>query len=136
MGNLLMNAYDVLVIAPAGPDREALQERLRALGHVVAGADLDEGRDLAAADLYEVVVVDARAPGVDAAWLEALGAAEAQPLLVLADRPAPVLRALGSRRGGVMVLTGAERPSGWQVALSVCAALRRTRQAQAGPLVA
>src|SRR5262249_43209700 len=53
------------------------------------------------------------------------------PLLAVASEPGPALRALRGRLS--MVLTGAERPSGYQVALAVCAALGR-RGALAGSL--
>jgi hypothetical protein len=57
-------------------------------------------------------------------------------VLLVADQPRRLITALTGRTGGVMVLTGAESDSGYQVALSVCAALRRSRRAHAGPLVA
>jgi hypothetical protein len=131
-----MNAYDVLVLGPEGPGRAGLEERLRRLGHSVVAAEAEEGRDLAPGDLYDVVVVDAREPTADWRPLAAVGAPELQPVLLVADQPRRLITALTGRTGGVMVLTGAESDSGYQVALSVCAALRRSRRAHAGPLVA
>jgi CheY-like chemotaxis protein len=131
-----MNAYDVLVIGSEGSRRADLEERLRRLGHSVVVADLDEGRDLAPGDLYDVVVVDAREPESDWRPLSAAASADLQPVLLVADQPRRLIAALSGRSAGVMVLTGAESDSGYQVALSVCAAFRRARHAHAGPLVA
>ena len=57
-----MTHYDVLVLGPQGPGRVELEERLRRLGHTVAAADIEQGTDLPAADLYDAVVLDAREP--------------------------------------------------------------------------
>lgn len=132
-----MNAYEVLVLGPDGSGRASLEEKLRRMGHAVAGAPLCPGGQLESAERYDVVVVDAREPELDWKPLTAKGAPAAlHPLLLVADRPRPLLSALSGRSGGVMVLTGAESDSGYQVALSVCAALRRARTTEAGPMVA
>ena len=132
-----MKAYEVLVLGPNGSGRASLEEKLRRMGHVVAGGPLGPGGGLASAERYDVVVVDAREPELDWRPLTGEGAPAAlHPLLLVSDQPSPLLTALGGRAGGVMVLTGAESESGYQVALNVCAALRHARQPQAGPLVA
>jgi hypothetical protein len=128
------HAYDVLVLGPTGRGRETLERTLRRLGHSVLATEFQEGRELAAADLHDVVVVDARDEGGDPTDLIGMGVPESQPLLVVATQPSPMMRALFTRRGGAMVLTGAESDPGYQVALSVCAALRRTRRTRTGAL--
>ena len=132
-----MNAYDILVLGPDGPGRDDLEEKLRRMGHEVAGALLGPGDGPASAERYDVVVIDAREPEADWRPLTGTGAPAAlHPLLLVTDRPRPLLTALSGRSRGVMVLTGAESDRGYQVALNVCAALRRGRLAQAGPMVA
>jgi hypothetical protein len=132
-----MKAYEVLVLGPDGSGRASLEEKLRRMGHAVAGAQLRPGGELASAERYDVVVVDARESELDWRPLTSEGApGSLHPLLLVSDQPRPLLTALSGRSGGVMVLTGAESDSGYQVALSVCAALRHARQPQAGPLVA
>jgi len=132
-----MNAYEVLVLGPDGPGRASLEEKLRRMGHAVDGGLLGVDGDVASAKLYDVVVVDAREPDLD--WRPLTGTlapVALHPLLLVTDRPRPLLTALSGRSGGVMVLTGAESDRGYQVALNVCAALRRGGLPQAGPMVA
>ena len=57
------------------------------------------------------------------------GGPEWSALLLVADQPRPLMSALRGHTAGLMVLTGAESDGGYQVALSVCAALRRARAA-------
>jgi hypothetical protein len=111
--------YDILLLGPAGPERERLVALLVELGHRVATDPAQAGVP------YDLALVDLRAdqPGRATAALGALD--PALPLLALASEPGPALQALRGRAS--MVLTGAERPSGYQVALAVCAALRRGR---------
>jgi CheY-like chemotaxis protein len=133
-----MNAYDVLVLGPHGPSRADLEQTLRRLGHAVVAAELERGPELAAGERYDVVVVDVRADEVDPRALADAGGPEWSALLLVADQPRKLADLLRGRApGGLMVLTGAESDGGYQVALSVCAALRRARAAQeVGPALA
>jgi hypothetical protein len=122
----MTSTYDILLLGPAGPERQRLGALLGELGHRVVA----EARPPEAARRYDLAVLDLRAgaPAPELAHLE-----PDLPLLAVASEPGPALRALRGRLS--MVLTGAERPSGYQVALAVCAALGR-RGALAGSLVA
>ena len=125
-----MNAYDVLVLGPNGPGRANLEDTLRRLGHAVVAAELERGRELAGGERYDVVVVDVRADEVDWRALADAGGPEWSALLLVADQPRKLGDLMRGRApGGMMVLTGAESDGGYQVALSVCAALRRARAA-------
>jgi hypothetical protein len=133
-----MNAYDVLVLGPLGPDRANLEDTLRRLGHAVVAAELETGRELIGGERYDVVVVDVRAGAVDWRALADADGPEWSALLLVADASRELAELLRGRTpGGLMVLTGAESDGGYQVALSVCAALRRARAAQeVGPALA
>jgi hypothetical protein len=132
-----MTHYDVLVLGPQGPGRVELEERLRRLGHTVAAADIEQGTDLPAADLYDAVVLDAREPDLDWRRLRDLSGPGWPPLLLVADQPRRLISALSGNDSGLVVLTGSETDGGFQVALSVCAAIGRPRRlAAAGPILA
>ena len=103
------STYDILLLGPAGPAPEAARR-------------------------YDLAVVDLRAAGASGPGPDVGALDPALPLLAVASEPGPALRALTGRLS--MVLTGAERPSGYQVALAVCAALGRCRVPAAGSPVA
>jgi hypothetical protein len=115
-----MQPYEVLVVGPEGRERTGLEGRLKRLGHEVTAA----GPACGPTGSCDVVVVDARTPGVD--WDDLVGDLrdELRTLLVVADRPER-LAPFTDWRAGVVVLTGAESDNGYQVALRVCAGLRR-----------
>jgi hypothetical protein len=115
-----MQPYEVLVVGPKGQERRGLEGRLKRLGHEVTAADPASGWK----GPCDVVVVDARTPDVD--WQHLVGDLrdEVRTLLVVADRPER-LTPFTDWRAGVVVLTGAESDNGYQVALRVCAGLRR-----------
>lgn len=71
----------------------------------------------------EVIIVDARDESIDWDLLTGELAGDSRPLVIVADAPRHIMRALSGRRGGVLVLTGAENDSGYRVAMNLCAAL-------------
>lgn len=109
----------VLIVGENGTERAGLVGRFDALGCDAATAEpssyLAEDGDL--------LVADFRGEG-DWDEVAAALAADERPLLMIADRPTPVVRELSSRAAGAMVLTGSENDSGFRVALSLCSALR------------
>lgn len=123
----------VLIVGADDADRCGLAERFDALGctaaTATAGSYLSDEGDLLVADFRG-----------DDNWDDAAAAlaADDRPLLMIADRPLPVVRELSSRAAGAMVLTGSENDSGFRVALSLCAALRgrsrRTRRTRRRPV--
>ncbi len=49
--------------------------------------------------------------------------ADPRPLLIVSDRPYPLIAELQNRPGGLALLTGAESDGGYRVALRICEAL-------------
>ena len=117
----------VLIVGEDGAERAGLAGRFDALGCTATTAE----PCAALADDGDLLVADFRGDGN---WDEiaAALAADERPLLMIADRPMPVVRELSGRAAGAMVLTGSENDSGFRVALSLCSALRgrgrRTRR--------
>ena len=111
--------YDILLLGPEGPERDRLSNLLGDLGHRVAAEPASAG------DCYDVALVDLRAGEVDSLPGVLRGLDPELPLLALASEAEPAMRALRGRVG--MVLIGADRPCGYQVALAVCPALARRR---------
>jgi len=52
-------------------------------------------------------------------------------VMIVSERPRPIVRELAGRQAGTMLLTGGESDAGYRVALSVLRALRETAQARA-----
>ncbi len=123
----------ILVLGSDGAGRSALEETLTRLGYVVLAAEASAQRTPPASG--DIVMLDLR--GEDADWrqlAEGLHADE-RPMMIISERPRRLVRALSGRAAGTMVMTGAESDAGYRVALSVCAALRRSsleRRAAAG----
>lgn len=117
-----MNSHPhVLLIGPAGPEGRALHDRLAAIGCRIT----DAAPSAPLASQGAVVVLDARRDE-DGAWDALTGPLfdDPRPLIVVADVPRRLVRAIAGRRAGVMVLTGAESDGGYRIALNVCGALR------------
>lgn len=109
----------VLIVGDDGPERTGLAGRFFALG---CDATTIEPTSYLS-DHGDLLVADLRGDGDWEAVTAAL-AADERPLLMIADRPTPVVRELSGRAAGAMVLTGSENDSGFRVALSLCSALR------------
>jgi hypothetical protein len=124
-----MNSYDVLLLGPPGGARAELGERLRRLGHAVTVAAGAPEPSQSGERRYDAVVVDARGPGAEWAPVRELGGPGWPPLLLVADQPRRLISTLSGREAGLVVLTGSESDGGFQVALSVCAAIGRPRGA-------
>jgi len=118
-----MSGYEILVLGPDGPGREDLAQSLRRLGHTVMATEAASDRAPVVAPSATVVVLDARGRRLDWEASVVEERAEGRPLLVLADRPADLLGALRGRPGGFALLSGPQSASGYQLALSLCAAL-------------
>jgi hypothetical protein len=115
-----MNTQKILLLGPEGVERAQLEQRLTRLGGdvlpVVPSANF-------VPEFGEVILVDAREESTDWAVLTGELAADSRPLIIVADAPRNIMRALSGRRGGVLVLTGAENDGGYRVAMNLCAAL-------------
>ncbi len=119
-----MTNLSLLVLGPADPDRLALEDDLRDLGHFVVATE-PNGREEAALDLgWDVVVVDARDPALD--WRPvALGlSADPRPVLAVTGEPRRLADAIGVRPGGMVLMSGQESAAGRERAVQLCAALR------------
>ncbi len=115
-----MNTQKILLLGPESVERTQLEQRLTRLGGdvmpVVPTANF-------VPEFGEVIVVDARDDVTDWALLTGELADDSRPLVIVADAPRHIMRALSGRRGGVLVLTGAENDGGYRVAMNLCAAL-------------
>jgi hypothetical protein len=126
MGKHDMTAQKILVLGPEGPSRAALESRLDRLGgDVLASEPASNGFVPAFGD---VIFVDAREGRLD--WTSATASLldDSRPLVIVAEAPNDVVRALATRSAGAMVLTGAENDGGFRVALSLSAALGGCRR--------
>jgi hypothetical protein len=115
-----MNTQKILLLGPEGVERTDLEQRLTRLGGdvmpVVPAAHF-------LPEFGEVIFVDARDASIDFDQLTGDLAEDSRPLVIVADAPRSIMRALSGRRGGVLVLTGAENDGGYRVAMNLCAAL-------------
>jgi hypothetical protein len=115
-----MNTQKILLLGPEGVERAELEQRLTRLGGdvmpVVPTANF-------VPEFGDVIVLDAREESVDWAILTGDLTDDSRPLVIVADAPRHIMRALSGRRGGVLVLTGAENDGGYRVAMNLCAAL-------------
>jgi CheY-like chemotaxis protein len=119
-----MQPMHILLLGPDGAHRAALEETLTRLGCVVLSADSRLcGVPPRAGD---VVVADLRRDGEDWGRLAERLRDDPRPLVMVADRPRRLVRALSGRSAGTLVMTGAESDAGYRVALGVCAALRQS----------
>jgi hypothetical protein len=124
-----MQPTQILVLGPAGAGRFALEETLARLGYVVMAAEPRPERPAPGAG--DIVMVDLRADGADWGSLAEGLVADERPLVIVAETPRRLVRALAKRPAGAMLLTGAETDAGYRVALTVCQALRRSALARA-----
>lgn len=109
-----MDPDQVLILAPDGASRAGLEEVFHRLGRSVAPRG--EGA---------VIVLDLREGDDDVRRLAPSLHADPRPLMIVADKPCPLIAELQNRAGGLALLTGTESDGGYRVALLVCEALSR-----------
>jgi hypothetical protein len=124
-----MQPTKVLVLGPEGAGRTALERTLSRLGYAVSTADARRGASAGDAD---ILMLDLR--GDEAGWAElAPGIQEDdRPVMIVSERPRPLVREIAGRQAGTMLLTGGESDAGYRVALSVLRALRESALARNG----
>jgi hypothetical protein len=124
-----MQPTKVLVLGPEGAGRTALERTLSRLGYAVSTADARRGASAGDAD---ILMLDLR--GDEAGWAElAPGIQEDdRPVMIVSERPRPLVREIAGRQAGTMLLTGGESDAGYRVALSVLRALRESAVARNG----
>ncbi len=123
-----MQPTKVLVLGPEGAGRAALQQTLSRLGYAVSASEAR--RDAASADA-DILMLDLRDDGADWADLAQGIHDDDRPVMIVSERPRPIVRELAGRQAGTMLLTGGESDAGYRVALSVLRALRESARARA-----
>ena len=123
-----MQPTKVLVVGPEGAGRAALQQTLSRLGYAVSASEAR--RDAASADA-DILMLDLRDDGADWADLAQGIHDDDRPVMIVSERPRPIVRELAGRQAGTMLLTGGESDAGYRVALSVLRALRESARARA-----
>jgi hypothetical protein len=123
-----MKPTKVLVLGPEGTGRAALQQTLSRLGYAVSASEAR--RDAAARDA-DVLMLDLRGDDADWAGIAPWIYDDDRPVMIVSERPRPIVRELAGRQAGTMLLTGGESDAGYRVALSVLRALRETARARA-----
>ena len=123
-----MQPTKVLVLGPEGDGRAALQQTLSRLGYAVSASEAR--RDAASADA-DILMLDLRDDGADWADLAQGIHDDDRPVMIVSERPRPIVRELAGRQAGTMLLTGGESDAGYRVALSVLRALRESARARA-----
>ena len=124
-----MNTQSILIIGPDSAPRAELAQRLTRLGALVNHLDADAPR-LSGHD--DVIYLDARDESLDWSTLEAELTDDLRPLVIVSDGPREIMRSLGGRPGGILVLTGAESDGGFRVAMSLCRALSGSQRPTRG----
>lgn len=109
-----MDSDQVLILGPDGAPRAGLEEVFRRLGR--SAAPRGEGA---------VIVLDLREGDEEMRQLAPELRADPRPLMVVSDRPCPLIYELQNRPAGLALLTGAESDAGYRVALRLCDALGR-----------
>ena len=123
-----MQPTKVLVLGPEGAGRAALQQTLSRLGYAVSASEAR--RDAASADA-DILMLVLRDDGADWADLAQGIHDDDRPVMIVSERPRPIVRELAGRQAGTMLLTGGESDAGYRVALSVLRALRESAWARA-----
>ena len=123
-----MQPTKVLVLGPEGAGRAALQQTLSRLGYAVSASEAR--RDAASADA-DILMLDLRDDGADWSDLAQGIHDDDRPVMIVSERPRPIVRELAGRQAGTMLLTGGESDAGYRVALSVLRALRESARARA-----
>ena len=115
----------ILVLGPEGLGRSALEETLIRLGYVVMAAEARPDNTTPPAT-GDILMLDLRGEDTDWQGLADGLLADERPVMIVSERPRPMVRALSARSAGTMLLTGSESDAGYRVALSVCEGLRRS----------
>lgn len=123
-----MQPTKVLVLGPEGAGRTALEQTLDRLGYAVSAAEARRG---AAAGDADILMLDLRDDGSEWADLAPGIQHDDRPVMIVSERPRPLVRELAGRPAGTMLLTGGESDAGYRVALSVLRALRESARARA-----
>ena len=126
-----MDPDQVLILAPDGAPRAGLEEVFLRLGRRVAAHHLAGANKVPSEG--SVVVLDLREGEEDRRRMTRALRADARPLMIVADRPSPLIFELQNRPGGLALLTGAESDGGYRVALRICEAMGRHELAGAEP---
>ena len=116
-----MDPDQVLILAPDGALRAGLEEVFLRLDRSVAARHPAAAEGTPAEGT--VIVADLRGGDEDMRRLAQALWADARPLMIVADRPSPLLLELQNRPAGLALLTGAESEAGYRVALRICEAL-------------
>jgi RNA polymerase sigma factor (sigma-70 family) len=93
-----MEAYEVVIVGPAGAERAGLELLLRDLGHVATGASYDEAPRAAAGRPDVILVLDRRGPEAASRTLAALDLPRAAPVLLMSGRIRRQIASLAPRR--------------------------------------
>jgi hypothetical protein len=126
-----MQPTKVLVLGPEGTGRTALERTLVRLGYAVSATDARRG---AASEDADILMLDLRGDAADWADLAPGIQQDDRPVMIVSERPRPIVRELAGRAAGTMLLTGGESDAGYRVALSVLRALRESSLARtSGP---
>jgi hypothetical protein len=122
-----MQPTRVLVLGPEGAGRTALERTLSRLGYAVSAAD---ARRHAPHEDADILMLDVR--GDEAGWADIAPGIrhDERPVMIVSERPSPIVRELAGRPAGTMLLTGGESDAGYRVALSVLRALRESALAR------
>ena len=114
------NTQKILLLGPESTERVELENRLNSLGgdvlSVIPVANF-------VPEFGEVLFIDARDESTDWTLITGELADDHRPLVMVADAPCGVMRALHGRSGGMLVVTGAENDGGYRVAMNLAAAM-------------
>jgi hypothetical protein len=122
-----MSTLEVLLMGPDTQARSELADTIRGLGHGVTEAGPRKQPPVEG----DVVLVDLR--DVDWSALHEL-ADDGRPAVLLASEPRRAIATLGSRRGGLMLMSREADERALRVALNVCSGLGGL--SEAGPTAA
>jgi hypothetical protein len=112
-----MQPIQVLVLGPEGAGRTALEHTLARLGCSVSASEAHADRPTPAGS--DILMLDVR--GDESQW-DGLAPGlhdDRRPVVIVSERPRPIVRELARRPAGTVLLTGAESDAGYRVALSV-----------------
>lgn len=125
-----MQPTKVLVLGSEGARRTSLERTLSRLGYDVSAAEAN--RDGASGEA-DILMLDLR--GDEADWADIAPGIhdDDRPVMLVSERPRPIVRELAGRSAGTMLLTGGESDAGYRVALSVLRALRESALTRSVP---
>ena len=118
-----MDPDQVLILAPDGALRTGLEEVVLRLGRRAAAHHMPWAHEVPSEG--PVILLDLREGDEDRRRMAPALRTDPRPLLIVAERPSPMMAELQNRPGGLALLTGAESDGGYRVALRLCDALHR-----------